>query len=105
MALTFGFRRNIEDLPIMPSNPESCRAFFKETPCSLCSLRHLRLFIMSSSQLLMLTGGNGFVGYAVLAGLLKAGVRTSSNFTAKAICALAHFYSTPLCSLDVEYKP
>ena len=58
---------------------------------------------MSSTQLVMLTGGNGFVGYAVLAGLLKAGVRTSSNFAAKAFCPLAHFYSNPLISLDLEY--
>lgn len=50
----------------------------------------------------MLTGGNGFVGYAVLAGLLKTGVRISSNFTAKAFYALAHFYSNLLISLDLE---
>lgn len=29
---------------------------------------------MSSAPLVLITGGNGFVGYAVLAGILKAGV-------------------------------
>ena len=29
---------------------------------------------MSSPPLVLITGGNGFVGYAVLAGALKAGV-------------------------------
>lgn len=52
----------------------------------------------------MLTGGNGFVGYAVLAGLLKAAVRTSSNLAAKAFCALTYFYSNPLILLDLEYR-
>lgn len=33
---------------------------------------------MSSSPLVMITGGNGFVGYAVIAGVLKAGVCISS---------------------------
>lgn len=59
---------------------------------------------MSSFQLVMLTGGNGFVGYAVLAGLLKAAVRTSSNLAAKAFCALTYFYSNPLILLDLEYR-
>lgn len=32
---------------------------------------------MSSPPAVLITGGNGFVGYAVLAGTLKAGVRVS----------------------------
>lgn len=32
---------------------------------------------MSTSPLVLITAGNGFVGYAVLAGTLKAGVRVS----------------------------
>ena len=30
---------------------------------------------MASPQRVMITGGNGFIGYGVLVGLLKAGVR------------------------------
>ena len=40
------------------------------------SLRHILAFIMASPQRVMITGGNGFVGYGVLVGLLKAGVST-----------------------------
>lgn len=34
---------------------------------------------MASSQRVMITGGNGFIGYGVLVGLLKAGVRASPS--------------------------
>ena len=34
----------------------------------------ISLFTMSSSPLILITGANGFVGYAVLAGALKAKV-------------------------------
>lgn len=37
----------------------------------------ISLSIMPSSPLVLITGGNGFVGYAVLAGILYAGVRVS----------------------------
>ena len=53
---------------------------------------------MAPPQRVMLTGGNGFIGYAVLVGLLQAGVRRfyfGSFFFEKIIAdtspGLAHF--------------
>ena len=40
---------------------------------------------MSTSPLVLITAGNGFVGYAVLAGALKAGVRVSLKNSVAAI--------------------
>ena len=39
---------------------------------------------MSALPLALITGGNGFVGYAVIAGALKAGVRSAVENTVKA---------------------
>lgn len=36
---------------------------------------------MSSPPLVLITGGNGFIGYAVLAGTLKAGVGDRVNIS------------------------
>ena len=58
------------------------------------SLKPHIVSIMSSSPLVLINGGNGFVGYAVLAGTLKAGVRVSWKIIAKAIQPLAHFCLT-----------
>ena len=44
---------------------------------------------MTTSPLVMITGGNGFVGYAVIAGVLKAGV----GFLDSGPQTLAHFKS------------
>ena len=40
---------------------------------------------MSSSPLVLITGGNGFVGYAVLVGTLKAGVRALPKRTQQSL--------------------
>ena len=37
---------------------------------------------MSTAPLVLITGGNGFVGYAVLVGALKAGVRLLNGYYA-----------------------
>ena len=58
---------------------------------------------MASPQRVMITGGNGFIGYAVLVGLLKAGVRAFSfEVTGKA--SLALFYSQ-LTVENVLFEP
>jgi len=49
---------------------------------------------MSSSPLVLITAGNGFVGYAVLAGTLKAGVRASSESITVVVHVIACFWST-----------
>ena len=49
---------------------------------------------MSSPPLVLITGANGFVGYAVLAGTLKAGVRVSSRNVAVAVPVLFRSSST-----------
>ena len=43
---------------------------------------------MSSPPLVLITGANGFVGYAVLVGTLEAGVRASSRNSAVAVHTL-----------------
>ena len=45
---------------------------------------------MSSSPLVLITGGNGFVGYAVLAGTLKAGVRAALSKKKKPLQSLSN---------------
>ena len=50
---------------------------------------------MSSPPLVLITGGNGFVGYAVLVGILNIGVRISVGLNGKAVDALARRCLTP----------
>ena len=54
---------------------------------------------MSSSPLVLITGGNGFIGYAVLAGALEAGVRDAlskqNHCRVIHLSAYACFYPTP----------
>ena len=55
---------------------------------------------MSSLPLVLITGGNGFVGYAVLAGTLKVGVRavlsknTMHSLSNKRLCLLLLYART-----------
>ena len=84
--------RNLETIPISGGGIAArLLPALQLAPSGVLSL----LFLMSSPPLVLITGGNGFVGYAVLVGLLKIGVRVSVRTNIKAVDALARCCSTP----------